>query len=396
MKETQEFLNMDDLREALEYFSGFRGKRFCVVIDAESFDEYDCMQLAHDFLQISYNCQIELTIVVGCFPLRVSAKKQRDLLGKILSAQRSLQESIEQLVVADIKGGSAASHFFKTEEDASRVEERPIVILPAVRPGKGGNVISSIAETLAQKEFKQAPFSKLIIISGSDGIFVEEKTFLPQITADEALQLVKDGKVSLQVAEIVKTAVSAMDALGVKRAQLVNGKEHNALIVELFTKKGFGTMIYRGNYQDARPAINADVVGIHSIVLHYADRGIISLHSLDEITANLKDFVVVTVDGHVVAASRLRIFPSESKACISSFVVHPSYVKQGVAKKLLAGITSLTDGKAGTITLVDSNTPTWWLSQEFDKGNCSQLPEAVKKELAQRGVPKTILVKKLS
>lgn len=396
-------LDAQALREILEYSSKFYENRFYVVIDAESFEEFDCFQLAYDLLLITNFCQVKLVIIVGCFCSRVKThkKKRMGFLRQILAVVRKLENYFNSITMVGINAPDNSPKVgycsFKPEEAIAAAEERSITIVPAVKfedsKPTGVADVNQVISGLSSADSGRL-FSKVIIVSSHDGIYDLSKNFLPQITFHQARNMVKEKIATGQVADIMKIALYSIGELGIERVHIVNGRKSGGLLVELYTKKGFGTMIYRGNYEVIRPAKESDATGIYSLILHYAKREIIQ-QSFDDIRRNFADFIVATIDGHVVACARLRYFAEEGRAFINSVVVNPHYIRQGIGKKLLAEMEKRAIGAGmNTIVLVGLD---WWLYHGgFQEGDISGLPEAMRKDYAQGGNPKKVLIKKLS
>jgi len=395
-------IDLPSLREALEYSSKFYEDRFYVVIDAESFGEFEdreCFQLANDLLLVANFCQVKLIVVIGHFRsrMRIHKRKRLDFLGQILSASEKLKGYLEQITMVGLDSSeprlAIESGIFKPEDAILAAKVGSIVIFPAAKVESGKPVdvidISQAIFDLSQAD-KDNLFSKIIIISSHKGIFDSARNFLAQLTCEQA----KKMKVTGQFTDIVMIAVDAIDKMGIKRVHIIDGRKSGGLLIELYTKGGSGTMIYRGDYELIRSATEADAAEVYSLIVHYAKMSMVILQSFAKIRKNIKDFVIATIDGHVVACARLRCFEQEGKAIVSAVVVNPRYICQDVGKKLLAEVESRarTSGSK-MISLVN---PGWWLYHGFNKGSISDLPDAIKKDYAQRGMSPKILTKILS
>jgi len=395
------------VREILEYSSKFHEARFYVVIDAESFEGFDCFQLVHDLLLMANFCRAKLVIIVGCFCTRdkTHKKKRMIFLKQILAVVGKLEHYFGNVtIIGTIARAYSPGAVLTPREAIAIAEERSVAIVSAVRTRDGKPVdIADVDEVISELSGADPRklFSRLIIVSSRDGIFDGSRNFLPQISFHKARRMVEEGVeekveekiVTGQVAEMLRIAVCSID-LGIERVHIVNGKKSGGLLLELFTKDGFGTMVYGGNYEEIRSAKKSDATGIYTLILQHAKKGIVLLQSFDDIVKHFADFVVVAIDDHIVACARLRCFSEENKAFVSSVVAIPHYVRQGIGKELLAELEKRArhDGMK-VITLVGLD---WWLYHGFQEGKLSDLPEAIKAEYAPRGNPKKVLIKKLS
>ena len=86
---------------------------------------------------------------------------------------------------------------------------------------------------------------KLILLSDVDGIYLradDPGTKLSQLTVDEAEALVRDGVATGGMIPKLQS-ITSLIRRGVRSAHIINGSARNALLAEVFTDEGTGTMI---------------------------------------------------------------------------------------------------------------------------------------------------------
>jgi len=108
-----------------------------------------------------------------------------------------------------------------------------------------GKVFNINADTVASEIAIQLQAEKLVVLSDVDGIFLREgesKTKLSRLSAGEAEQLIKEGKATGGMIPKLQSIVELLRR-GVKSAHIINGSSRNALLAEVFTDQGTGTMI---------------------------------------------------------------------------------------------------------------------------------------------------------
>ena len=108
-----------------------------------------------------------------------------------------------------------------------------------------GKVFNINADTIAAEIAIQLKAEKLILLSDVDGIYLRAgaaETKLSRLTADEAEELINDGAAT---GGMIPKLQSIIDLLrrGVHSAHIISGNKRNALLSEVFTDKGTGTMI---------------------------------------------------------------------------------------------------------------------------------------------------------
>jgi acetylglutamate kinase len=108
-----------------------------------------------------------------------------------------------------------------------------------------GNVLNINADTVAAAIAADLQAEKLLVLSNVAGVLrdVDDPDSLVRtLTATEARAMLADGAITGGMAPKIEAALGAIDA-GVPRVQLVNGLEPNALLLEIFTVRGTGTML---------------------------------------------------------------------------------------------------------------------------------------------------------
>ena len=83
--------------------------------------------------------------------------------------------------------------------------------------------------------------TKLVLLTDVPGV-IQEGQLVSELNVDDAEVLASDGKVSGGMIPKLEAVVRAMRS-GVHRAHIVDGRVEHALILELFTPEGMGTMV---------------------------------------------------------------------------------------------------------------------------------------------------------
>ena len=91
----------------------------------------------------------------------------------------------------------------------------------------------------------QLKAEKLILLSDVDGIYLsagDPHTKLSRLTADEADDLIARGAATGGMIPKLQS-ITALLRRGVHSAHIISGTNRNALLSEIFTDKGTGTMV---------------------------------------------------------------------------------------------------------------------------------------------------------
>lgn len=108
-----------------------------------------------------------------------------------------------------------------------------------------GMVFNINADTIAAEIAVQLQAEKLILLSDVDGIYLtagDPSTKLSRLTAAEANELINSGKASGGMIPKLQS-ITVLLQRGVHSAHIISGNNRNALLSEVFTDKGTGTMI---------------------------------------------------------------------------------------------------------------------------------------------------------
>jgi len=130
----------------------------------------------------------------------------------------------------------------------SMLEEGVIPVVSSVAYGKGedeGRALNVNADTAAAKIAGALRAEKLILITDVSGILRDVNdpaSLIKQVRRDDIETLKKDGVVSKGMIPKTDCCTLALDG-GVKKAHIIDGRVPHALLVELFTNEGIGTMI---------------------------------------------------------------------------------------------------------------------------------------------------------
>ncbi|BDI28629.1 acetylglutamate kinase [Capsulimonas corticalis] len=122
-----------------------------------------------------------------------------------------------------------------------------IPVISSVAIGAEGESYNVNADTVAGELAAALSASKLIVMTDVEGIyqdFADKDSLISQMTVKDARQLITDGVVDKGMIPKIESCVAAI-AGGVERAHIIDGRLPHALLIEVFTDQGIGTMIRR-------------------------------------------------------------------------------------------------------------------------------------------------------
>jgi acetylglutamate kinase len=120
-----------------------------------------------------------------------------------------------------------------------------IPVISSVAIGRKGESYNVNADTVAGELAAALNASKLIMMTDVEGIyqdFNDKDSLISHMSIKDARQLVTDGVVDKGMIPKIEACVTAR-AAGVEAAHIIDGRLPHALLIEVFTDQGIGTMI---------------------------------------------------------------------------------------------------------------------------------------------------------
>ncbi|MCI5737928.1 MAG: acetylglutamate kinase [Methanobrevibacter ruminantium] len=122
--------------------------------------------------------------------------------------------------------------------------------IPVVSPigiAEDGTTLNLNADTVAGAIAGEMDAEKLIILTDVPGVLRDPEdpsTLIQRIHVDEIPALIEEGIISGGMIPKIETCIDALNN-GVKSAHILDGRIKHTLLLEIFTKEGIGTMIYK-------------------------------------------------------------------------------------------------------------------------------------------------------
>jgi acetylglutamate kinase len=118
-------------------------------------------------------------------------------------------------------------------------------ITPVIAPigiGPEGETLNINADTAAGAIASSVGASRLLMLSDVAGVLDKKGVLIPEMNVSETRALIEDGTITGGMIPKIETCVSAIEA-GVEAAVIIDGRVPHALLLELFTEHGAGTLI---------------------------------------------------------------------------------------------------------------------------------------------------------
>ena len=117
--------------------------------------------------------------------------------------------------------------------------------IPVVAPigvGEEGEAYNINADLVAGKLAETLRAEKLILLTNTSGVLDKEGQLLTGLTAKKVDELIDNGTISGGMIPKISTALEAVKN-GVKSSHIIDGRVEHALLLEIFTDEGVGTLI---------------------------------------------------------------------------------------------------------------------------------------------------------
>ncbi len=117
-----------------------------------------------------------------------------------------------------------------------------IPVIAPVAPGKDGETYNVNADTFAGAIAGALNAVRLLFLTDVPGVLDKQGKLIKELSVADAKRLIADGTISGGMIPKVETCIEAL-ARGVEGVVIVNGKTPHAVLLELFTDHGAGTLI---------------------------------------------------------------------------------------------------------------------------------------------------------
>ncbi|UZE91881.1 MAG: acetylglutamate kinase [Methanosarcinales archaeon] len=190
-------------------------------------------------------CIVSLIEKHGAKGAGLSGKDGKLITAKKKSPQRVVVEGAEQEVDLGWVGEIAS---INPEILVKAIEEGRIPVIAPVAVDAQGNSLNVNADTAAGDIAAALHAKKFIILTDVPGILEntsDPKSTISQLSINEARALVQKGTIQKGMIPKVEACIHALEK-PVEKVHILDGSRPHALLLELFTGKGIGTMIYKG------------------------------------------------------------------------------------------------------------------------------------------------------
>jgi amino-acid N-acetyltransferase len=257
---------------------------------------------------------------------------------------------------------------------ARRLEAGEVALVPHVGYSPTGEVFNLAWEDVACSVACTLRADKLMLAvdqlpTGKRG------QILSELTAREAEVLLKKDGLTAPTKRAIEHALRAVRD-GVARAHLVSRRAEGALLQELFTHSGVGTMITADPVEKLRPAKIDDVGGILALIEPLEADGTLVKRGRQRLEQEIANFEVLEHDGSILACAALYPYAADKSAELACLAVAPEARDAGYGERLLLACEARAkEMKIRRMFALTTRAQHWFLAQGFRESGVSVLPE---------------------
>jgi amino-acid N-acetyltransferase len=416
-------------RSVAPYINSFRHKVFVVAFGGEVVADGKFIELVHD-LNLLASLGVRLVLVHGARPQIESRLNEHDLQTTYIRGMRvtdaaalqCVKESIGRVRVeieallsmglpnspmANAAIRVASGNFVtarpigviegidlmhtgevrKVDISAirSRLEQGELALLSPLGYSPTGEIFNLTLENVAAEAAIALKAEKLIFLMDTEGIEKstvdsEQALLLRELTVAQGRSLLKEfGRKTVKLAEDAQLylpfALHACER-GVSRVHLISRHVDGAILQELFTHSGIGTMISEGPLQNLRDARIEDVGAILQLIEPLEADGTLVRRSRELLEMEIDRFVVIEHDRMTVGCAALYPFPDDMAGELACLTVHPDYRSGGCGDALLKAIEAKARSQGSKkLFVLTTRTAHWFVERGFLSADVSQLPK---------------------
>jgi amino-acid N-acetyltransferase len=426
-------MKLPELRGILQYVTRFRDKIFIVAIDGEILGSENFSNILLD-IAVLRSLNIKVVIVHGAgYQIEQAAQEQRvrvsncdgtglvdeaTLQISINAAIRLTNQIMEGLTQVDLRAAYAnciIAHPFgivrgvdfqyagKVERVDSKILElflnqEVVPVIPPLGFDGEGRTFRVNSDLVALEVAEALRAAKLIFLSANDGLILDGQR-IGHMVAPELEEMLKKraGNLPKGLLSKLEHAVQAC-RYGVPRVHLLNGNVNEALLAEIFSNGGVGTMVYSNEYEQVRHLYKKDIRAVMSLIQQSVRNEELIRRTRAEILAGIEDYWVLEIDRHIVGCVAMYAYPENKIAELACLYVSRANENQGLGRKLMSFVENLARQR-GFVKLIALSTQAFMYLQQkggFVEAGPEILPPVRRARYDASGRNSRILVKDLA
>ena len=288
---------LDLLRESLPYIQKFQGKTFVVKFSGKVTEDKDNLASLAEELALLHQVGIRLCVIHGGGKQLTELAQKLGVVQTVIGGRRVTDDDTLDLAKMIFRGkinteilaqfrrrGVSAVGLSGVDGGVVKAVKRPpkdvvnkqtgetetvdfghvgdvveidaslintlldsgyLPVISSLGADDDGKIFNINADTIASEIAASLHAEKLILLTDVNGIYLnegDENTKLSQITIDNARHMIEAGRATGGMIPKLESLIALLSR-GVRSAHIISGTTRNALLAEVFTDEGTGTMI---------------------------------------------------------------------------------------------------------------------------------------------------------
>jgi amino-acid N-acetyltransferase len=168
---------------------------------------------------------------------------------------------------------------------------------------------------------------------------------------------------------------------GVERSHILPFSTDGALLMEIFTHDGIGTMVVDEKLESLRQAESDDVGGVLQLIEPFERDGTLVKRDRTEIERDIANYTVIEHDGVIFGCAALYPYPEAHTGEMAALTVSPQVQGQGDGDKILKRVEQRARSLGmDSIFVLTTRTMHWFIKRGFTSVDPDWLPEARKRK----------------
>ena len=254
-----------------------------------------------------------------------------------------------------------------------QLDDNSMVLISPIGFSATGESFNLNYQDLAAQVAITLEAEKLILVSESPGV-MDKGSLLRTLSIPQLAEILETSK-DVQQVSLLGAAVHACQS-GVERVHLVSHKEDGALLSELLTRDGSGTLLSKDYGEAIRVATIEDVGGILELITPLEDQSVLVKRSRELLETEISRFIVVVhPEGLIVGCAALYPTADKQMGEVACVAIHPDFNGQGIGSRVFDQIEfEARQQRMSSLCVMTTQAAHWFLEKGFISGEVADLP----------------------
>ncbi|MCZ6487246.1 MAG: amino-acid N-acetyltransferase [Gammaproteobacteria bacterium] len=270
------------------------------------------------------------------------------------------------------------------------LDQNHIILMSNIGYSRTGEIFNLPAEELATETAKALAADKLVFVQLSHGNSAQADT----LSTADCSKLIQQADTADHLKALLQKAIDAIQSK-VRRVHIIDQQVDGGLLLELFTRDGYGTMITNLFYEGIRTASIDDVGGILRLIEPLESTGRLVERSREQLELEIAHFHVIDKDGMIIACVACIPESQNDIAEVACLAVHDDYQGSGFGKQLLqVAEHAALKQNINQLYSLTTRTSHWFIENGFVETSITALPES-KQALYNKNRRSKIMIKQI-